>query len=105
MLQQKKILKHSQDHSELFLLKIPPSPQQKHQNHMSEFLHTCIVTIDFNFIGVLGPKSQDLVIPFRRGEGETLLDFHLIDLTVRSELGLMPDQKGKIKNLTSKYIM
>ena len=56
-------------------------------------------------IGRLGPKSQDLVIPLRLGEGEPLSDFHLRYIAIRSELVLMRDQTGYIKNLTGKYIM
>ena len=38
--QQKKIMKHSQYHSEFILLKIPPFLHQKYQNHMSKSIHT-----------------------------------------------------------------
>ena len=53
-------------------------------------------------IGVLGPKAQDLVIPFLLGEGENLPGFHLRALTIRSELDLMQYQTGQINNLTGK---
>ena len=53
----------------------------------------------------LGPKAQYVVIPFRLGEVETLPEFHLRSLTVRSELDLFQDQTGQINNLTGKYIM
>ena len=56
-------------------------------------------------LGVLGPKDQDLVIPFHLGEGEHLSDFHLRALAIRSELVLIRDQTVHIKNLTGKYIM
>ena len=56
-------------------------------------------------LGRLGTKSQELMIPFRLGEGEPLTYFHLRALTIRSELELMRYQIGKIKNLTGKYIM
>ena len=56
-------------------------------------------------LGGSGPKYQDLVIPFRLGEGEPLPYFHLRDLEIRSEIVLMRDQTGQIKNLTGKYIM
>ena len=96
MPQEKKILKHSQEHSEFILSKIPPPSHKKHQNQMSKSLYTCIVngfylliTIVFALspqLGGLGPKYQDLFIPFHLGEGKTLPDFHLRDLTIRSEL-------------------
>ena len=38
-------------------------------------------------LGGLGPKSQDLVIPFSLVEGETLPYFHLRGLKIISELG------------------
>ena len=53
----------------------------------------------------LGPKAQYLVIPFCLGEGESLPDFHLIDLAIRSELVLIRYQTGNINNLTGNYIM
>ena len=56
-------------------------------------------------LGGLGPKSQDLVIPFRLGEGEPLPYFHLRALAIRSELVLMRYKTGHINNLTWKYIM
>ena len=55
--------------------------------------------------GGLGHKSQDLVIPFRLGEGEPLTYFHLRDPSIRSELVLIIYQTLQIKNLTVKYIM
>ena len=42
-------------------------------------------------LGGLGPKAQDLVIPFHLGEGEPLTYFHLIALVIGSELVLMRD--------------
>ena len=56
-------------------------------------------------LGGLGLKDQDLVIPFRLGEGEPLSDFHLRALAIRSEVVLMRDQTVQINNLTGKYIM
>ena len=53
-------------------------------------------------LGVLGPKSQDLVIPFRLGEGESLPDFHLRSLATISELVFMKYQTGQINNLPGK---
>ena len=55
-------------------------------------------------LGGLVPKAQDLVIPFRLGEGETLSDFHLRSLTIKSEPLLTRYQTGIINNLTGKYI-
>ena len=55
-------------------------------------------------LGGLGPKSQDLVIPFRLGEGEPLPYFHLRALAIRSELVLMRYKTGHINNLRGKYI-
>ena len=45
-------------------------------------------------LGVLGPKSQDLLIPFRLGELEALSYFRFRDLAIRSELVLMRDKTG-----------
>ena len=56
-------------------------------------------------LGGLGPKAQDLVIPFRLGEVEPLPYIHLISLAIRSELVLIIYQIGQIKNLTGKLIM
>ena len=56
-------------------------------------------------LGGLGPKSQDLLIPFCLGEGESLTYFHLRALEIKSELILMKDETGQINNLTGKYIM
>ena len=55
-------------------------------------------------LGGLGPKAQDLVIPFRLGEGEPLPDFHLIALVIISELLFRIYQTGQINNITRKYI-
>ena len=46
-------------------------------------------------LGVLGPKSQDLVISFHIGEGETLPQFHLKSIQVRSEIYCCKIKKGK----------
>ena len=56
-------------------------------------------------LGGLGPKAQDLVVPFRLCEGEPLIYFHLIPLAIRSELVFIRDQTVHINNLTGKYIM
>ena len=56
-------------------------------------------------IGGLGPKYQDLVISFYRGEVENLPQFRLIYLQVRSDISLLQDESGQINNLTGKYIM
>ena len=56
-------------------------------------------------LGVLGPKSQELLIPFCPGEGETQHYFHLRAHVIKSEINLIQYQTGKINNLTGKYIM
>ena len=56
-------------------------------------------------LGGLGPKYQDLVIPFCLRDGERLPDFHLGSLSIKSELVLMRYQTGQINKLTEKYIM
>ena len=56
-------------------------------------------------IGGLGPKTQDIVILFRLCKEETLPDFYLEALTIRSELDLMQYQRGQINNLIGKYII
>ena len=48
-------------------------------------------------LGVLGTKSQDLVIYFRLGEGVTILKFHLRSLQIISENFLLQYDTGKIK--------
>ena len=53
----------------------------------------------------LGPKAQDLVIPFYLGGKESLPDFHLRSLAIINELVLMRYQTVHNKNLTGKYIM
>ena len=53
--QQKKIMKHSQDHSELIFLKKPPSHYKKHQNQISNLELTCTMTIDLKFLSELSP--------------------------------------------------
>ena len=45
-------------------------------------------------LGVIGPISQDLVIPFRLCEGEPLSDFHLRALSIRRKLLFIRDQTG-----------
>ena len=56
-------------------------------------------------LGVLGPKAQDLVIPFRLGEGEPLPYFHIRDHAIISELVFMRYQTVHINNFTGKYII
>ena len=53
----------------------------------------------------LRPKYQDLVKPFCLGEGESLTDFHLRPLAIKSEIILMKDKTCQINDLTEKYIM
>ena len=48
----------------------------------------------------LGPKYQDLVIPFHLGEVEPLPDFHLRSLAIRSELVLIIYKTVHINNFT-----
>ena len=45
-----------------------------------------VVFVISNQIVGLGPKSQDLVINFRLGEGETIPQFHLRALQIRSDI-------------------
>ena len=48
-----------------------------------------LITFVFNMtpqLGGLGPKAQDLVIPFCLFEGESLTYFHLRSLAIKSEL-------------------
>ena len=40
-------------------------------------------------LGVLGPKSQDLVVSFTLVEGENIPQFHLRALQIRSEIFLL----------------
>ena len=56
-------------------------------------------------LGVLGPKAQDLVIPFCLGGGEPLAYFHLRALAIRGEIVLIRYEIGHNNNLTGKYIM
>ena len=56
-------------------------------------------------LGGLGPKSQDLVIPFCLGEVEYLPDFNLRYLAIRIELVFMIYKTGQINNITWKYIV
>ena len=67
-----------------------------------------LIAVVFNMIpqlGVLGPKSQELLIPSCLGEGESLTYFHLRALAIKIELILMRDEICHINNLTVKYIM
>ena len=54
---------------------------------------------------VIGPKPQDLVISFCIGEVKTLIQFRLRSFQIRSEIFLLHNKTGQIKNLTGKYIM
>ena len=56
-------------------------------------------------LGRLGTKAQDLVMSFSLGEGGNIPQLHLRALQIRSEIFLLQDQTGKIRNLTCKYIM
>ena len=53
-------------------------------------------------LGGIGPKAQDLVIPFKLGEGEPLPDFYLIPLAIIVELLLTRYQTEQTNNLTGK---
>ena len=67
-----------------------------------------LIALIFNVIsqlGGLGPKSKDLVIPFCLGKLESLTEFHLISIAIKSDIILMGDKTGQINNLTGKYIM
>ena len=56
-------------------------------------------------LGGYGTKTQELVISFSLGKGETFPKFHLRALQVRGENFLLKDETGKIGKLTGKYIM
>ena len=56
-------------------------------------------------LGGLGPKSQELVIPFYLDEVETISYLRLRALTIRSGLDFIQYQTGKINDLTGKYIV
>ena len=75
-----------------------------HYDNIFKPLITVIFYMSPQLVGLL-PKAQDLVIPFRLGEGETLPDFHFRSLVIISELVLMRYQTGHINNFTGKYIM
>ena len=53
-------------------------------------------------LGGLGPKKQDLVISFHLGEGETITQFHLRVIQIKSESFLLKYKTGKRNNLTGK---
>ena len=77
-----------------------------YMNHYNGF--DLLVAVVFSVspqLGMLWPKAQDLVISFRHGEGETLPQFHLRALQIRSEIFLFQDKTGQINNLTGKYII
>ena len=61
-----------------------------------------VVFAMITLLGGLEPKSQDLVIPFRLGEIETLPYYYLISLTIIIELNLIQYQTKQINNLTGK---
>ena len=64
-----------------------------------------LINVVFSIIpklGGIGPKAQELVIPFWLGEGKYLSNFHLRDLAVRSELVFTRDKTGYINNLKVK---
>ena len=67
-----------------------------HCDNGFELLIYVVFAMSLQLVG-LGPKAQDLVIPFCLGEGETLPDYHLRALKIRSELELMIDQTGQKK--------
>ena len=75
--------------------------------HYNDGLKPLITFVFYMFpqLVVFLPKAQDLVIPFRLGEGENLPYFHLRALVIISELVLMRYQTVHINNFTGKYIM
>ena len=56
-------------------------------------------------LGVIGPKSQDIVISFCLGEGESLPELHSRALQSRRNIYLLNDEIGQANNLTGKYIL
>ena len=68
-----------------------------------DLLIAVVFTIKTKLV-VLGPKAQYLMISFCLGEGETIPQYHLIFLQVRSEKFLLQDDTGQINNPTGKYI-
>ena len=56
-------------------------------------------------LGGLGPKAEELMIPFRLGKGEPISDFHLRYIAIIIELLLMRYKTVYINNLTGKNIM
>ena len=67
-----------------------------------------IIAVVFTMIPqkrVLGSKAQYIVIYFCLAEGETLPQFHLRALQIRSTNFLLQDKTGQINNLTGIYIM
>ena len=75
-----------------------------HYDNVSVLLITVVFSV-IPQLGGLGPKSQDLVITFFLGEGDSLPDFHLRVLAIRSDLEFIRYQTVHINNLTGKYIM
>ena len=70
-------------------------------------LFDLIITVVFAMstqLGGFGTKAQDFVIFFWLGEVETLTQFHIIAIHIRSEDFLLQDKKGKINNFTGEYI-
>ena len=55
-------------------------------------------------LGVFVTKAQYLVISFFLGEGETIPQFHLRAIHIKSEIFLLQDITVKTNNLTGKYI-
>ena len=96
-------MKHYQEHSDFIVLNINTISSSK-----SPKLHVKIITCMNNENGfdllitvvfsvspqliVLRPKFQYLVISFLLGEGETLPQFHLRALHIRSEIFLLQDE-------------
>ena len=50
-------------------------------------------------LGGLVPKAQDTVISFRLNEGETITQFHMRALQIKSEIFLLKDEPRKIINI------
>ena len=56
-------------------------------------------------LGVIGPKSKDIVISFCLGEGESLPELHSRALQSRRNIYLLNDEIVQANNLTGKYIL
>ena len=83
---QKKTTNHSQDNSDFILVNITPSTNQKHQNMMSNLLHTQILTMDLTLLFIfLCHESQnrrtwtkisrpfDILYAWRRRNSSTII--------------------------------